>query len=279
MAKENLVILIGQVRKEPVIKYEGQTPVRAALVLTTIKRNIYDNAGMYSPKFDYPYVETTDPALIQIIQNIKLFDFIEIKGTFATKNIKRGKKCPRCGHIMVGDGTLDYIEPIYIGIRAHAQSGTDGAEYLKMCAEMSNMLKLIGTVCQDPQFYQYENGTDYALYNVAVNRKFYVNGQPETSADFPWVKTYGEQATKDKEAIRKGSLIYIDGCLKTEKATQKVTCSECGEEFDFEQVVLVARPYSVEYLEGCHLPEPERVDPFFEKVEEGEEVELEEGGA
>ena len=271
MAKENYVWLIGQVRKEPTMRYDSeQRPIRASFVLTTIKRNIHDNAGMYSPKFDYPYIETSDPSLIEIIQSIKLYDFIEIKGTFATKNIKRGKKCPHCDHVMVESGTLDYVEPIYIGIRAHATSNTDGADYLRQCAEVSNTLKLVGTVCQDPRFYTYENGTDYALYNVAVNRKFFVNGQPETSADFPWVKTYGEQATKDKGAIKKGALIYIDGALKTEKASQKVVCEECGQEYDFEQIVLIAKPYSVEYLEGCHLPDPdpepeEHVNPYFEK--------------
>jgi len=258
MAKENYIFLIGQVKKEVTIKYDTENnPIKAQFVLTAIKRNIYDNAGMYTPRYDYLYVETQNIELINVCSKIRQFDFIEIKGTVATKNVIRGKICPQCGHTTLQKGVLDYIEPIYIGIRAHANSGTDGAEYLRSCAEASNILKLIGVVCQEPEFYTYPNGVEYAHYNIAVNRKYFVDGQPEVSADFPWVKTYGEQAAKDREAIRKGSLIYIDGYLKSEKSVQKTVCDACGYEFDFEHMVTVVRPYSVEYLEGCHLPEPE----------------------
>lgn len=257
MAKENYLFLIGQVKKEINFKKDANgNLVRAQFVITTIKRNIYDNAGMYTPSYDYLYVESASEEIIRVCTKIKPFDFIEIKGTIATKNIVRGKTCPVCKHVTLDRGVLDYIEPIYIGIRAHANSATDGADYLRQCAEASNIVKLIGVVCKEPEFYTYENGKDYAHYNLAVNRKLFVEGQPEVSADFPWVKTYGEQAVKDKVAIKKGSLVYIDGYVKAEKSKQDTICEKCGEHYNFEHMVNVVIPYSVEYLEGCHLPEP-----------------------
>lgn len=270
MAKENYIYLIGQIKKPVAIKYDtDNNPIKAQFVLTTIKRSIYDNAGMYTPKFDYLYIESQNQEIINVCSKIKQFDFIEVKGTVATKNVTRGKICPQCGHTILQKGVLDYIEPIYIGIRAHANSGTDGVKYLRACAEASNILKVIGVVCQEPEFYIYDNGVEYAHYNIAINRKLFVEGQPEISADFPWVKTYGEQAAKDKIAIRKGSLIYIDGYLKSEKAKQQTTCDACGCTFDFEHVVTVIRPFSVEYLEGCRLPEPDKAIASAKTYEEG----------
>lgn len=258
MAKENYIYLIGQVKKPVSIKYDtGNNPIKAQFVLTTIKRSIYDNAGRYTPKYNYLYIETQNLEIINVCSKIKQFDFIEIKGIVASKNVVRAKVCPQCGQATLQKGVLDYIEPIYVGIRAHASSGTDGVEYLKACAEASNILKIIGVVCQEPKFYTYDNGIEYAHYNVAVNRKLFVEGQPEVSADFPWIKTYGEQAVKDKGAIKKGALIYVDGYLKSEKSKQLTICDACGFQYDFEHMVTVVRPFSVEYLEGCHLPDPD----------------------
>lgn len=272
MAKENYIYLIGQVKKPVTFKYDvQQNPIKAQFVLTTIKRNIYDNAGMYTPKYDYLYVETQHPEVIRTCTRIKQFDFIEVKSILATRNVMRGTVCSQCGHTVLQQGVLDYIEPVYVGIRAHANSGSDGAEYLRNCAEASNILKLIGVVCREPEFYTYDNGTEYAHYNLAVNRKLFVEGQPETTADFPWVKTYGAQAEDDKKAIKQGSLLYIDGYVKSEKVKKEVTCEACGYKFDFEHAVMVVRPFSVEYLEGCHLPDPEvkeLEEPFVYNDEE-----------
>lgn len=260
MAKENYIFLIGQVLKEPSIKLDDDgAPVRATFQLTTLRRDKYDKAGNFSPKWDKPVILTGVPALIKQIQNISLYDFVEVKGTVTTKDYIRRTVCPHCGAEQLTNAMMTFINPTYINVREHCESRTAGLSYLSDCAEASNILKLIGRVCRDPEFYTYENGATCCSYPIAVNRKLFIDGSidEEDHSDYPWVKTFGEQAEEDYAALRMDSLVYVDGYVRTLKRDQQIQCSnpECGQMYTFPNAILEAIPYSVEYLEGCSLPD------------------------
>lgn len=268
MAKENYIYLIGQVCKEPMILYgEDNTPQRAQFTVFTLRREKYDRAGNFSPQWDRPLIMTSTPAFIKTIENIELYDFVEIKGTLTTADYTRSTVCPHCGKEKLSPAMLTYINPAYINVRHHAKSRTEGLPYLAECAEASNILKLIGRVCRDPELYTYDDGSSCCSYAIAVNRKLYVEGSEdeEDHADYPWVKSFGEQAEKDIAALKVDSLVYIDGYIRTMKRTVRIQCDnpQCAEFYDQPTAVLEAVPYSVEYLsdfdklEATHMTKAE----------------------
>lgn len=260
MAKENYVFLIGQVLKEPNIKYdEDGIAIRASVALTTLRRDWYDRAGNFSPKWDRPVIMTAVPQFIRQMENIKLYDFVEVKGTVTTKDYIRRTVCPHCAEEQLTNAMMTFINPSYINIRRHSESRTEGLPYLKECAEVSNTLKLIGRVCREPELYTYDDGDQCCSYPLAVNRKLYVEGSAdeEDHADYPWIKSFGDIAREDMDALHVNSLIYVDGYVRTLRREQKIQCTnpDCGQEYSFPNAVLEVVPYSVEYLEGCTLPD------------------------
>lgn len=275
MAKENYIFIIGQACVEPNIKKDVDgTPVRASIPLTTLRREKYDRAGNFSPKWDKPVIMTANPALMKQIENIQLYDFVEVKGTITTKNYKRRTICPKCGEEKICDAMMTFISPTYINVRCHATSRTEGLPYLSECAEASNILKLIGRVCRDPEIYTYDDGSKCCSYPIAVNRKFYIDGSvdEEDHSDYPWVKSFGEQADEDIEALHVDSLVYIDGYMRTLRREQQIQCTnpECLEFYTFPNAVMEVVPYSVEYLQGCTLPESTRL-PDDDDIEDDED--------
>ena len=264
MAKENYIFLIGQVCKAPKIKCdEDGNPVRASFGLTTLRRDKYDKAGNFAPRWDRPIILTGVPQYMKQIEEIKEFDFVEVKGTVTTKDFVKRTVCPHCGAEQLTSAMMTFINPVYIGIRGHAESRTDGLPYLAEVAEASNILKLIGRVCKEPVLYTYDDGTKCCNYPIAVNRKLYVEGSQdeEDHADYPWVKSFGEQAEENINALDVDSLVYIDGYIRTVKRVQEFQCTnpECGQIYTSPNTVMEVIPYSTEYLENCNLPDATHV--------------------
>lgn len=263
MAKENYVFLIGQVCKEVKMKKsEDGTLERASFTLTTLRRERYDRAGNFAPKWDKPIIMTSNPSLMKKIETIEVFDFVEVKGTVTTRNYQRRTECPHCGKDTITSGVMTFISPTYINVRHHSSSRTEGLPYLTECAEASNILKLIGRVCKAPEMYTYEDGSKCCSYPVAVNRKFYIDGSvdEEDHTDYPYVRSFNEQAEEDYNALQVDSLIYVDGYIRTLRREQEIQCSnpECLKMYTFPNAILEVVPYATEYLTNCILPESTR---------------------
>ena len=61
-------------------------------------------------------------------------------------------------------------------------------------------------------------------YQIAIMRKFHVREDPpEIRIDWPWVKSYGDNAVKDAQRLTTGAEVLIDGYLQTKKGTRKRT--------------------------------------------------------
>lgn len=112
--------------------------------------------------------------------------------------------------------------------------------------EMSNEIQLIGNLCADPVSWQ--NGMVTA-YQLGVNRKFYLkDDDPSTSTDYPYIRSMGQQADNDIEALHEGSLVLVDGFLKIRRFKRVTVCPYCSQKKEWTDKVLEVVPYSVEYL-------------------------------
>ena len=64
-----------------------------------------------------------------------------------------------------------------------------------------------------------------------MNRKFRIQTDPpEIKTDYPWVKSYGENAKEDKNRLRVGSEVYIDGCLQARSVQRHAFCGQACDE-------------------------------------------------
>lgn len=132
-------------------------------------------------------------------------------------------------------------------------------KWLLWMAEISNRIFLIGNLCNDPAYNPIDNGGRVCTYQLGINRKVFIrDDDPSVRADFPWIKSLGVQADKDYEALKKGSLVYIDGAVQARKDFIVMkTCEYCGSLCEKKDSSMEIVPYSVEYLKNCITIETE----------------------
>ena len=149
-------------------------------------------------------------------------------------------------------------------------------KWLLWMAEISNRIFLIGNLCNDPSYNPIENGGRVCTYQLGINRKVFIrDDDPSVRADFPWIKSLGAQADMDYEALRKGSLVYIDGSIQAREGfvVQK-TCEYCGSLCSKKDSSMEIVPYSVEYLKNCiAIESDDDIDdiPEYLEMEDDEE--------
>ena len=254
MAKENYVSLRGQLRNE--VKYianESGELIQAIFKLTVLRRDIKNRAGNFEPKIDHPIIMTSDKELIRICQTLKLEDIVEIKGTFKTQHVTKHRQCPCCNTVNAFEATMQTINPIYIGRCMELDTNLEGMDQLRKCAEISNIVKVIGRVCTPDDkiiFGETDRGNLFAKYQLAVNRRFYDvdSVDEEDHSDYPVIYSYDSVAEEDQAMIKQGALMYVDGYLHTMTFDSDVQCCECNEPFKIKLNRMNITPYAVEYL-------------------------------
>ena len=113
--------------------------------------------------------------------------------------------------------------------------------------EMSNQIQVIGNLCADPV--QWENGR-VTSYQLGVNRNFFIkDDDPAVHSDFPFIRSMGMQADKDIEALKKGSLVLVDGFVRMRKFNRENVCEKCNSTKKWVDKVLEIVPYTVQYLD------------------------------
>lgn len=160
----------------------------------------------------------------------------------------------------------------YIRITARKEpEKEDVNKYLKAMGEVSNHVFAMGHLCADPVYNPKDNGGRVCTYQLAINRKVYIDQDgPAVRTDYPWVKSLGNLADQDRDALKKGSLVFIDGSLQARRDFNvKRICEACGEVCEVKGRAMEIVPYSVEYLEGCNKPnQDENEEEFEDEVEE-----------
>jgi hypothetical protein len=85
-------------------------------------------------------------------------------------------------------------------------------------------------------------------YQLAIERKFTIReDDPNIRTDYPWVKSYGQNAINDKDRLHLGSQVTVDGCLQARSVNRHATCSTCGCVYDWKDRALEIVPYETEY--------------------------------
>ncbi len=252
MAKENLALQHGFVQGKPRIYQDNDgNPIRAMFCVEVMRRPS-DNAGYNERKrFDCPVYITDNQEIIKKVAELEPLDVVDIKAVVTTMQVKKyPKACPECGYDDYElQGQYGYLTPLSVRKCGHVETQKEGVEMLGENREYSNLVLCIGTVCLDPRLYTDEAGKCVCQYPLAVNRKYRISmDDPESKTDWPWVKTYGEQARLDSEILKEGATVYVNGSYQVRKITRTVTCPNCGKTYQFPDSVSEIRPYSVEYL-------------------------------
>lgn len=259
MARGNTILLNGQLIDRPRIYVNKDGKYTKAMFSLKVLRRTHLSDKLVSQKlfFDTPVILTKNVELIQQTVGLRQYDMIELYGVLSTKDVIKTTMCPHCEKKNSHPGTTVYVTPISIERRETGITPEQGLALLKKRCEISNLAIITGTLTRDPQFY--DSGINaYAQYNLAVNRRFRIREDAaDLKTDYPWVKTFGAQALKDAQGLRKGSLIGIDGALQTRSVERTTVCDFCKLEYHWEDFATEIVPYSTEYLANCIFPETE----------------------
>lgn len=258
MARHNSLSLFGMVSEDPIILKDDTTGIYKKgmmnLVLIRNKRDVGDGDDD-SLRFDMPIVYSGNSDIIAEIAKLKKHDLVEIKGFLTTMDIYKKTTCKHCQAENKLRGTLAFVTPLYLDLRKTDLEEREALIELKKHMEISNQILLVGNLCDNVQYY-HEGRVKNALYQLAVNRKYYLNdGMPNIRTDYPYIRSFGDNATQDRDAIHKGSLVLIDGRIQTREFPRNSVCETCGEIYDWNDNTIEVVPYSVEYLQNYLTPE------------------------
>ena len=248
MARVNEVMVYGQVLNIRIIKDDDGNYRQGhfSMVILRGKRDTGEN--LLTLQYDYPTVSTAIPRIIKQMENIKPNDMVLVKGTLTTRDVDRTITCPSCGKPHTKKGTLAFINPLHILITETGLKSDECIDRLKEHNEISNAVRLLGKLTEDPQVYKTENNLVITQYRMQVKRKVPIKDDAiESRSDFPHIKAFKQIAISNGNALRKDSIIYLDGCIQTRKFPDKRECS-CGCVFERDAFTVDVIPYSVEYL-------------------------------
>lgn len=258
MARHNILLLYGAVWKKPEIRINNDTgePIFGVMYITILRgyRSIKD--GKKYTRRDHPPVITTNPAILHKMQDLDVNDIVMLKGTFATKNLKKNSFCTHCkeNDVMTKNtvnGTMAYVNPIHLRKICHYADQEQAVKDLNDNKEISNQAYALGTLVRDPKQFKTKYGLVITQYQIALNRKYKTRTDPpEIRTDYPWVKSYGEQAAEDRIRLRTGSIVYIDGIIQARTVERRMTCSCCGKEYKWQDKTMEFVPYEMEYMPG-----------------------------
>lgn len=79
-----------------------------------------------------------------------------------------------------------------------------------------NKVILIGNLTRDPELKETQNGQKIANFGIATNRQWVTaDGQRNESAEFTECVAWSKLAEICSNLLRKGTLVYVEGYLKT----------------------------------------------------------------
>lgn len=257
MARHNNVFLLGAIQSKATIRIDNQGNYVAAVCPIRVMRGTRDvGDGRYTPKYDSPFIWSQNPELIEQMAKWEVGDMVEVKGTIATKTIQKSSTCPQCKESVRNEGVLVYINPIHFLTVTHCETEDEMIEFLTAHQEISNQVQIIGTLVRDPKKISPMVGLMVTQYQIAINRKFKTQSDlPEIKTDYPWIKSYGNNAEQDKKHLHIGSNIFIDGCVQARGVTRHAVCPNCQAKYDWRDNAMEIVPFSTEYLSNFYSDE------------------------
>src|SRR5215204_4158309 len=84
-----------------------------------------------------------------------------------------------------------------------------------------NRVQLIGNLGKDPESKFTPTGKKVAHFSLAVSQRWKTGAETKEYTEWVNVEAWGRLGEVCQEYLRKGSLVYLDGRLKTEKYEDK----------------------------------------------------------
>jgi len=109
-----------------------------------------------------------------------------------------------------------------------------------------NRVQLIGRLGKDPESKFTSTGKKVAHFSVAVSQRWKTGGESKEYTEWVNVEAWGRLGEVCQEYLKKGSLVYLEGRLKTEKYEDK------GETKYFTKVVAL----TLQFLDKKDKEEP-----------------------
>ena len=109
-----------------------------------------------------------------------------------------------------------------------------------------NRVQLIGRLGKDPEGKFTPTGKKVTHFSLAVSQRWTANGESKEYTEWVNVEAWGRLGEVCQEYLKKGSLVYLEGRLKTEKYEDK------GEFKFFTKVVAL----SLQFLDRRPADEP-----------------------
>ena len=255
MPKQNVVYLKGPVIKLGINNHiDGSSEGVCVLGVIRGYRQVGD--GRNQVKIDRPIIMSRNQDIVNQMMSFKKNDIICVKGAIATRTVMKASVCPNCKNKNEQEGLAVYIEPIFIEKVGSQEDDSSSLNYLNSIREISNQVFMFGNLTRDPKKVKVKNGPIVTQYPLAVHRKFTVKEDlPSVDVDFPWVKVYGQNAISDRERLKKGSTVFIDGLIQTRSINKKAVCEHCKQRYEWKDRALEIVPYETEYISGYYTEE------------------------
>ena len=84
-----------------------------------------------------------------------------------------------------------------------------------------NRVQLIGRLGKDPESRSTTTGRKVASFSLAVNRRWKSGGESKEATDWFNVDAWGKVGELGQQYLKKGSLVYVEGRLQTDKYEDK----------------------------------------------------------
>ncbi len=110
-----------------------------------------------------------------------------------------------------------------------------------------NRVQLIGRLGKDPESKFTPTGKKVAQFSLAVTQRWKTGGESKEYTEWVNIEAWGRLGEVCQEYLKKGSLIYLEGRLKTEKYEDKA-----GETKYFTKVVAL----NLQFLDKKEKEEP-----------------------
>lgn len=152
-------------------------------------------------------------------------------------------------------------------------------EWFEKMQETSNRVFMLGKLCMEPRFNPFNRRGRVCLYQLVTHRKVFVEeDDPNAKYDYPWIISLGEQAESDRDSLKKGSFVYIDGSIQSRQdfeVTKVCETEGCGYGLVIRESAMEVVPYSVEYISDWNKPPEEEPEAsslqICETDDEGED--------
>lgn len=84
-----------------------------------------------------------------------------------------------------------------------------------------NRVQLIGRLGKDPESKFTPNGKKVAHFSLAVSQRWKTGGESKEYTEWVNIEAWGRLGEVCQEYLKKGSLVYLEGRLKTDKYEDK----------------------------------------------------------